>query len=151
MKTKLTKQVEDNLYNFTHEKIVYGCFEVTLGLGMANDHREIVDYLTYDHNSVFRCYEIKTSYADYKSHARLSWWGDYNYLVTTESVWQEIKQHDADVWGIGTIVMDENGNFRSVSRASKHQVTVGEKVTMLESMVRSMDRELKKYYQIKAY
>jgi len=56
-KTLDTKNVEHALWRFTHKLGVYGCFEVTLGLGMTRDHKEIVDYITYDKTGVVRCYE----------------------------------------------------------------------------------------------
>ena len=146
MKTKETNLIETLLWNFTHEKFgVYGCFEVTLGLGMTHDHREIVDYVTYEKNGTIRCYEIKTSYADFKSHARKSWWGNYNYLVTTNEVYQQIKINGDILGGTGIYLLDRNHAI-CVHRPSKHQTTIGEQVTILESMVRSMDREVNKYY-----
>lgn len=151
IKTAETKSVEHVLWNATHEKLgVYGCFEVTLGLGMANDHREIVDYVTYDKADVIRCYEIKTSYADFKSHARKSWWGNYNYLVTTSTVYEQITSHGDILGGLGVYIVDGN-RIQSVRRSTKHQLTVGERVAIIESMVRSMDREEQKLYNIKQY
>ena len=49
--------------------------------------KEYVDFLSYDaeHNH-FKCYEIKVSMSDFHSKARLSWYGNYNYLVVTEEV-----------------------------------------------------------------
>lgn len=150
-KTIDTKHVEHTLWKFSHEKLgVYGCFEVTLGLGMTRDHREIVDYVTYDKSGVIRCYEIKTSYADFKSSARKSWWGNYNYLVVTPSVWQEIQERGYHYGGVGVYVVDGNRCY-SVHKGSKHQLTIGEKVTILESMVRSMDREEQKLYKNGGY
>ncbi|WP_137624962.1 hypothetical protein [Lactiplantibacillus pingfangensis] len=150
-KTTETKHIEHVLWDFTHEKLgVYGCFEVTLGLGMANDHREIVDYVTYDKADVIRCYEIKTSYADFKSHARKSWWGNYNYLLTTTEVYGQITGHGDTLGGLGVYIVDGDG-MRSVRRSTKHQLTVGERVAIIESMVRSMDREEQKLYAVSPY
>ncbi|VDG31392.1 hypothetical protein [Lactobacillus allii] [Lactiplantibacillus mudanjiangensis] len=151
-KTAETKRIEHALWNFTHSKMgVYGCFEVTLGLGMTADHREIVDYVTYDKSGVIRCYEIKTSYADFKSHARKSWWGNFNYLIVTPEVHKQIKSHGDILGGIGIYVVGDDNVPKSVHSASNHQLTVGERVTIIESMVRSMDREVQKFYRIEQY
>lgn len=150
-KTLDTKNVEHALWRFTHKLGVYGCFEVTLGLGMTRDHKEIVDYITYDKNGVVRCYEIKTSYADFKSSARKSWWGNFNYLVVTPEVCSKIEANRDIIGGIGIYVVGENGLPESVRRGSRHQLTAGERVSIIESMVRSMDREEQKLYRIKPY
>ena len=42
-------------------------------------------------------------------------------------------------------------SMTSVKEAKKQQVTLGTRATILESMVRSMNREMHKFYKIKPY
>lgn len=153
MKTKATKELEHKLWQFTHQKLgTYGCFEVTMGLGMMRDHTEIVDYVTYDKDGVVRCYELKTSYEDFKSNARVSFWGNFNYLVTTPEVWRKVKEKHEFEWSNGVYVPSNDSRIlKSVHKGSRHTITVGERVSIIESMVRSMDREEQKLYQIRNY
>lgn len=145
MKTLETKEVERNLWKFTHQKLgVYGCFEVTMGLSMMRDHKEIVDYVTYNTKGEVTCYEIKTSYSDFKSRARKSFWGNKNYLVVNDDTYNEIFKHGDLTGGIGLYLYSGN-SFTCIHGSSNHQLTVGERVTIIESMVRSMDREMNKY------
>lgn len=149
MKTPATKEIEQRLWAFTHQKLgTYGCFEVTMGLGMMRDHKEIVDYITYNTSGNITCYEIKTSYSDFKSKNRLSYWGEKNYLVVTEDVWNKIESNHDYTGSAGVYVLSNNGEFINTRKSGKHNVSVGEKTSMLESMVRSMDREISKYKQL---
>ena len=148
MKTKATKEIERALWAFTHQKLgVYGCFEVTMGLGMMRDHKEIVDYVTYNTKGQVACYEIKTSYSDFKSHARKSFWGNKNYLVVNREVYDEMIKHKNNTGDVGIYVYSDE-SFYCAHRSSNHQLSVGERVTIIESMVRSMDREINKYKQL---
>jgi hypothetical protein len=56
----LTKELENNIWKTTRKQGVFGCLEVTIGwFG-----KERVDYITYDTNDIWRCYEIKISKSD---------------------------------------------------------------------------------------
>ena len=56
----------------TEEKRIYGCEEVTIGFWHEKKGNEHVDYMTMDSHDIFRCYEIKVSMQDLKSHAKKS-------------------------------------------------------------------------------
>ena len=91
MKTDLTKEVEQALVLATKADGigVYGALEVTLGEGYGSER---VDYMTMDCKNVFRCYEIKTSKEDFYSRAKLSFVGDFNYLVLTKDVYEQASK-----------------------------------------------------------
>ena len=43
-----------------------------------------------DSKGTIRCYELKVTKQDLKSHAKKSWYGNYNYLVVTDSLYEKI-------------------------------------------------------------
>lgn len=86
-KTEETKLLEEALHLRQVEKREYGCEEVTVGFKSGGKGDEIVDYMTMDASDQFRCYEIKVTFSDLKSDNALSFYGDYNYLVVSESLY----------------------------------------------------------------
>lgn len=152
-KTELTKQAEKCLWHYTNNMGVFGCFEVTIGwFG-----KERVDYITYSTDNTVRCYEIIVSMSDLKSDAKQTFIGDYNYLVVTNELWEKI-QADTDLrWKYhnqGILVFSElnhNIGITSVKKAKKQQVSMGTRATVLESMVRSLNREVEKFYKMSPY
>jgi len=152
-KTDLTKQAEKCLWHYTDKMGTFGCFEVTIGwFG-----KERVDYITYDTNTTVRCYEIKVTMADLKSKAKQTFIGDYNYLVVTNELWEKIKEDTELGWKYyhqGILVFSElshNIGITSVKKAKKQQVSIGTRATVLESMVRSLNREVGKLYKVAPY
>lgn len=83
-KTEETKMLERSLEERSRKKREYGCEEVTIGFKHEGHGDEIVDYMTMDADEVFRCYELKVTLADLKTDNKLSWYGDYNYLVISD-------------------------------------------------------------------
>lgn len=120
---------------------VYGCFEVTIGLG----GKEIVDFITYETDGIFRCYEIKTSLSDLKSKAKLSFVGHYNYLVMPDDLYHEAKEKHL-IPAFNTAVITP---LKLYGRSTKKQLSIGKSVVLLESMVRSLSRENMKFINLK--
>lgn len=127
---------------------VFGCFEVTIGWY----GKERVDYITYSTDNTIRCYEIKVTLADLKSKASQTFIGDYNYLVITKELWETIQADIELGWRYhnqGILVFLEEGiGMTSVKKAKKKNVTLGTRATILESMVRSLNREVGKLYKL---
>ena len=167
-KTRLTKLCESALWRENARMWVFGCFEVSIGW----ESREIVDFITYKTNNEFRCYEIKVSKSDFHSKAKLSFVGDYNYYVMPTKLYEELKieakkQVEKEGWfkgdsenifdirlknkGIGLFVINESGQITNKISAKRKNVSHGMKSTLLESMVRSLNREVKKFYNINPY
>lgn len=86
-KTKETLVLENALDKTSREKREYGCEEVTIGFHNEGLGDEIVDFMTMDAKEVFRCYEIKVTLSDLKTDNKKSFYGDYNYLVVSESLY----------------------------------------------------------------
>lgn len=86
-KTEETLALERALEERSRKKREYGCTEVTIGFHHDGHGDEIADYMSMDSEGVFRCYEIKVTFSDLCSGNRLSWYGDYNYLVVSEKLY----------------------------------------------------------------
>lgn len=91
MKTSLTTQMEETLYYFLRENGFIAIEEVT-----TPDEQGIVDTLgcRLDNKQQFewRCYELKISKADFRSSAKLSFIGHYNYFVLPEQLYISVKE-----------------------------------------------------------
>lgn len=108
MKTNTTKELERLIFYQSKADQVgtYGAFEVALGESYGNEY---VDYMTMTSDGEFRCYEIKQSYSDLHSKAKLSFYGDYNYLVMTEELYEEaIAKGDNQWWNVGIYIRKYN-------------------------------------------
>ncbi len=153
MKTDLTKLAEKRVWESTQKMGVFGCFEVTIGFN--GDER--VDYITYDTSGIVRCYEIKVSMSDLKSEAKQTFLGDYNYLVVPNELWGKMQNDNRIMWKYhyqGVLVFEDTTygyGLVSAKKAKKKQVNLGTKVTILESMVRSLNREVGKLYKVKPF
>ncbi len=83
-KTELTLTLEREIWRATNKQGVFGCFEVTIGW-FGNER---VDYLTYDTKGTWRCYEIKISKTDFRSKAKNTFIGHYNYYVMPQELYE---------------------------------------------------------------
>ena len=128
-KTTETKKLELAIFKATNKQGVFGCFEVTIGW----DGKERVDYLTYDTNGVWRCYEIKVSKSDFYSKAKKTFVGNYNYFVMTKELYEIVK--DEIPSHIGVYIED-----CLIKRAKKQELLVSEE-TLKNSLIRSLSRE----------
>ena len=151
MKRKETLVIEEILYKGlygSNPRLAreYGAKEVTLGFARDNRIRgktEIVDFLSYDmKKEIYKCYEIKISMQDFKSDARKSWYGNYNYLVISKDLYSQEK---LDWWKkqipkeIGIIVVNiENGRKENVKRSSYQDIPDDNKNILKNSLLRTL-------------
>jgi len=133
MKTKKTLELERAIWSYTQKQGTFGCAEVTIGFY----GHERVDYITYSTDGIVRCYEIKASIADYKSTAKTSFIGHYNYFVLTPDLFEVVKNDIPK--GIGVYVHGHG----SVMKARKQDLKVSLDV-IKDSMIRSLSREFDK-------
>ena len=110
--TELTKEIKKALLHYTKADApgVYGCYEVCLGAGYGDEY---VDFMTMSSTNVFRAYEIKISLSDLKSKAKLSFCGDYNYIVLPE----ELYQKETVIHKSGTYIGEIYAKHRAPGRA----------------------------------
>ena len=155
MKTEITKKLEKILFQ-KYDLLTNHCaFETKIGLSKATnqitDTTEIVDFIIYQNDGIFRCFEIKSSKDDFLSGQRLSFYGDYNYLVIPNTLLSELE--DLDLFktlkwqGIGILLINLKQETITVHRKPKKKIiNLGLKNILLESMVQSLARDAKKYY-----
>lgn len=124
--------MEQAIYEATKKQGVFGCFEVTIGWY----GKERVDYMTYDTNGLWRCYEIKVSKSDFHSKAYHTFCGHYNYYVMTSALYEQV--HNEIPSHIGVYV---GGGL--MKRAKKQELSVDEQI-LKNSMIRSLSREVDK-------
>lgn len=134
-KTDITRQLESDIFYATSKIGVHCCYEVTIGIG----GNERVDYMTLDSKGIFRCYEIKVSVSDFRSKAKNSFCGHFNYYVMTPELYEKVKAEIPPHVGVylGKI---------SVKKAKKQVPLIGTDILML-SLVRSLSRDAKKLYE----
>ncbi len=131
-KTALTIKLERDIWHATHKQGVFCCFEMTVGwFG-----KERVDYITYDTNGIWRCYEIKVSKSDFYSQAHNTFVGHYNYYVMPKELYEQVK--DEIPVHIGIYV-----NGSCYKKAKRHNLGVDEQI-LKDSMIRSLFREAEK-------
>lgn len=151
-KTIDTLEVERQLVLYSHKMGVYGVKEVSLRKNAYGKIDERVDYMTIDNTSVIRCYEIKVTKSDFLSGAHLSWWGDYNYLVVTDTLLPKIDKlpeySKLAFSGVGIITLGlESNNVIVVRKPRKKQVSISQRTAVIESMVKSASNQLHQFYR----
>ena len=121
----------------------YGTTEVTIGFQRNGNGKEIVDFLSYDpKEDVFRCYEIKATMADFKSKAKKSWYGNYNYLVLSENLYKQrpLKEWVEDVpSNVGIVVVNTSSlSMKYVAKSSKVEIANSTKEALKNSLIRTL-------------
>lgn len=153
MKTPLTIEMETSLYQYCIEQGGIVVEEVT----MPDDYG-IVDTLScltkFDGAREWRCYELKVSKADFRSTAKLSFVGNYNYFVLPQTLFDEVKAEIPT--GIGVLVyrpygiaedMSASGTFIIAKKAMKQPLAVAEEA-LLNRFMASLFREVRKAKQM---
>lgn len=135
-KSKVTKKLENRIWINTRKNGVFCCYEVTIGFG----GNERVDYMTIDTKETVRCYEIKSSKQDFYSKSAHTFIGNFNYYVMTEELYEEVKQDIPSHIGV------HNGEY--VIKKPKKQEKQVDLEIILFSMIRSLSRDVEKYYKI---
>ena len=142
-KTQETLDLEEALDQRSRQRREYGCREVTIGFAHNSHGDEIVDYMSMDSHSVFRCYELKVSVSDLKSDARKSWYGDYNYLVCGMDLWNQqpvfdnyIPPHAGILAGPDLIVK---------RKAQKRVISDQQREMLKDSLIRSVFWKMDQY------
>lgn len=142
-KTKETKDLENALDMQSREKREYGCEEVTIGFKKNGHGDEIVDYMSMDASAVFKCYEIKVTLTDLKTENKKSFYGDYNYLVVSESLYVQNPVWDNYIPPYAGILC---GNALTVKRTAKKRTITTETREMLkDSLLRSIYWKMENY------
>lgn len=121
-KTQQTLEIEQILERVCRERRIYGCKEVTIGFPNNHMGGEICDFVTMDSYGILRCYEIKVSFSDLQSSAKMSWYGHYNYLDIPESMVEKITDYVHKITDFVGILVANDGqlSFFTESKDSEY-------------------------------
>ena len=150
MKRQETLDLENALINVIKDRHrnasfgYYGCEEVTIGFSNNGRGNEIVDFMTMDSKGIIRCYEIKVTLADLKSKAKLSFYGNYNYLVVSKDLYGQVENfYEYIPKHIGVICGEE---LETKIKCKRQNISIDDKIMLQESLVRSIYFKMVKYY-----
>jgi hypothetical protein len=159
-KTALTKLIEYAIWLKTNG-LMYGCREVKIGLDsnrhLLTNREEYVDYMTISRSGEITCYEIKVSKSDFKSKAALSFEGHRNYIVLPDTLYDEIKDTDyfkeklpyyVGVITFYTTYSISERSLTTVKNCKKRDLSIGTQTLLMESLMRSLNREANKFYKV---
>ena len=151
-KSQLTLEMEEALYFYGLDQGEIIIEEVSMP-----DEWGIVDTLAYrakpDGTHQWCCYELKVSKSDFKSTAKISFIGNYNYYVIPKSLYDAVK--DEVPRNVGVMVylpfaIEEmvsesltKGSLSIVKKASKQELLVNEE-QLMSSFLHSLFREVRK-------
>lgn len=155
-KTEATLKLEHDIKIATLKMGTFGCLEVTIGFG----GKERVDYMTYDTNGIFRCYEIKVSKSDFHSKHANSFCGHYNYYVMTKELYDQVADEIPDWVGcyVGQCCVKKPKKQDIDSKVYTFRRSVNGKSTELsipwtdmlkDSIIRSLYRDSQKLHRSK--
>lgn len=142
-KTKETLILEGALDKMSTEKREYGCEEVTIGFKGNGLGNEIVDFMTMDSKETFKCYEIKVTLSDLKTDNKKSFYGDYNYLVVSESLYAKHPTWENYIPPYCGILSGENLTVRK--QAKKKEITQETREMLKDSLLRSVFYKYQNY------
>ena len=141
MKTNLTLEIENKLINRFKNTSYRYAKEVEFGDG-------IVDFITAIYDSygfhAFTCYEIKISFSDFKSEHGHNLFGDYNYYVLTQEVYDEIMLKDPNLlWGNMGIIIYKNGRFYTKREAKENgiHISISDRFVLLDHILMNWIRK----------
>lgn len=143
IETKIIEKVLLNSCFGSNPKLAtdYGTTEVTIDF--LKTGRELVDFMSYNaRKDVIKCYEIKVTMEDFRSNAKKSWHGNYNYLVISNDLYSKMSLDD---WkkeipkGVGIIVVGIKSESKEiVLRAVKKDISQEIKDMLKNCLIRSM-------------
>ena len=150
-KTKLTVDIEEALYFYGIEQ-----GEVIIEEVSMPDDWGRVDTLSCrtkpDGTHEWRCYEVKVSKGDFKSTAKVSFVGNYNYYVLPMEIYEKFADQIPPHIGVmlympyeESVASDrlEKGTLAIVKKAKKQKLGVDEG-QLLNAFIHSLFREVKK-------
>ena len=150
-KTQLTLDMEEALYFYGLEQNEIIVEEVSMPDGLG-----IVDTLACrtkpDGTYEWRCYELKVSKSDFKSTAKISFIGNYNYYVMPKPLYDAVKNEIPNYIGAMVYLPFDNelesdaltkGSLTIMKKASRQELLV-EEGQLMNSFLHSLFREVRK-------
>lgn len=142
-----TKEIEHVVYKHLWKTGSYLVYEVASPKTKKRQtkHRERVDLLCFELPGTWKCFEIKNSVADFYSSASLSFWGDYNYYILNEEIYNKVKEDVPRDIGVWLVYKDKSMCCVKRPRKMKRKYTHEQ---LLFAMTQALSREYKKYRKI---
>jgi len=150
-KTQLTRDIEEAIYFYGLEQGEIIVEEVSMP-----DDWGVVDTLACrtkpDGTYEWRCYELKVSKSDFKSIAKISFIGHYNYYVMPKPLYDVVKDEIPNFVGVMVYLPFDNeretdaltkGSLSIVKKASRQGLMV-EEGQLMNSFLHSLFREVRK-------
>lgn len=163
MKSETTKLMEILLAGYfadSGEHIVFECDLASVGRWMKIknnalgvdckdtawlDHLGVVDAISATNNGIITCFELKATKSDFRSKAVKSFFGDWNYYVMPEELYEQFKDEIPDYVGVYVIERFRYGDADWQQEdlrltAKKYPTAVDctlDKVYLLSAMVRA--------------
>lgn len=154
-KTQLTLDIEEALYFYGLEQSEIIVEEVSMP-----DNWGIVDTLACrtkpDGTYEWRCYELKVSKSDFKSTAKISFIGHYNYYVMPKILYDAVKDEIPSYVGVMVYLPFDverecdtltKGSLSIIKKASRQELLV-EEGQLMNSFLHSLFREVRKAKKI---
>ncbi|HCE11862.1 MAG TPA: hypothetical protein DEQ24_03715 [Enterococcus sp.] len=151
MKTPLTIEMEEALYYYCRENSDIVVEEVVMP-----DDQGIVDTLSYrlsaENEFEWRLYELKVSLADFRSKAKLSFIGHYNYFVLPKALYEKVKDQILPAIGVlvyHSFIDKESGRkgYFSVEKKPQRQLLQVPEKALLFRLISAQAREVGKAKQ----
>lgn len=154
METQITKQIKKALYqsNYAYGRLKkFMVAECSIRIFENYYWRDegIVDFIGVDNNRLIYCYEIKQSVSDLKTKNKLTFVGNYNYLVTPKGFYNKYQKEideklSEDLIDIGIIEVDiETNKLLYIRKAKRREIDVGVKEQIFFRIITSMAYKLK--------
>ena len=154
METKITKQIKKALYESNYERgrlkkfMVAEC-SIRIFENYIWRDEGIVDFIGVDNNKLIHCYEIKQSVSDLKTKNKLTFVGNYNYLVIPKSFYNKYQKEideklSENLVDVGIIEVDiETGKILYIRKAKRREISVNVKEQIFFRIITSMAYKLK--------
>lgn len=146
MKTPLTIQLEETLYHYCRENGEVVVEEVTMP-----DDQGIVDTLSCrltETGFEWRCFELKVTKADFRSKAKLSFIGHYNYFVLPEALYMTVKEEIPPAIGVmvyhAYIDQEDVPGFFTIEKKPRRQELTVDEQALLSRLISAQAREVSK-------
>lgn len=138
MKSILTEQIENRIWLTFSKTGYFVAFEVLFGFHQQGEDRQYVDVAIYNTYKELICFEIKVSVNDFRSKAKVSFFGHKNYYAMPLELYEKVKYEIPNE--IGVYVLTENKDFYCIRKCKMQPCSLDENV-ILWSFIRSRNNQ----------
>lgn len=154
METQITKQIKKALYKSNYEygrlkKFMVAECSIRIFENYKWRDEGVVDFIGVDNNELIYCYEIKQSLSDLKTKNKLTFVGNYNYLVIPNGFYNKYQKEideklSENLVDVGIIEVDiEIGKLFYIRKAKRREIDVNVKEQIFFRIITSMAYKMK--------